>query len=579
MTDKAAIYIRVSTEEQANPDKTSLASQEKRCRGYSESQEWEVVEVYEDPGISGTLEPVNRPALKRLLDDAAEGMFKRVVFLKIDRLARNLRKLLNLSHELDGEDVGLVSVEEQFDTTTASGQLFFNLLGAFAEFEAEQIKERMTNGRRAAVATKGKYLSSKVPYGYDREDGHIKINRQEAKVVRRIFRWARDGEGLKTIGKKLDEQHIPPPNANAKSEKRRAKWWWHTTVYKILTSKRYIGESSYAGTPMPCPAIVDDELFYAVQQGLSKRKKDSPRNTQRFYLLQHVLYCRYCATNFPDETGHRYMARIVKRRGRDVPIYLCRRRQAWGKKAGHEGLHWNWDGHLLEMTIKRFLLKVLVDREYLVRDAEVYVEEAEQASNEQEEKVERLTTQLDKLEDQERRVLEGYERGVYKNDQQAQERLADVRAQLEETKVELETLRSEDRSIELTRAEKVRLVSQKLVHQHAFPRFVRGKGLYPRPLPKGWVDKALADLEQKTTVEEELFDDANPEVEGKVVSIPIEEWWRNLVTTLIDRIWVEDDGRHLTVEGIIKVASGKLEVVSDDQQPPRTGVGRGCAPP
>ena len=566
MTDKAAIYTRVSTEEQANPDRTSLASQEERCRASCTSREWEVFEVYEDAGVSGTLEPSLRPALSRLLEDAEAKKFKRIVFLKIDRLARNLRKLLNLSHELDGEDVGLVSVEEQFDTTTASGQLFFNLLGAFAEFEAEQIKERMTNGRRAAVATKGKYLSSKAPYGYTRENGHIKINRQEARVVKRIFQWAKDGTGLKTIAEKLDKQHVPPPNAEAKSEKRRARFWWHTTVYKILTAPRYIGQSSYAGAPMPCPIIINEETFYAVQQGLPKRKTNSPRNTKRFYLLQHLLYCRYCVTHFSEEKGHRYFARTVNRRGRDVPMYLCRRRHAWGKKAGHEGLHWNWDGHLLETTIKRHLLKVLVEPKYLVQDTQVYVEEAERASHEQEEKVGRLATQLAKLEEQERRVLEGWERGMYQDDQQAEERLAAVRAQLEETKVELERLRSEDRSIELTRAEKLRLLSQNVVHQHAFPRFIRGEGLYPKP-PKGWVDKALAELETRSTVEIEFCDDANPDIVIKVVSIPIEEWWRNLATTLIDRIWVEDDGRHLTVEGIIEVASDKLEVVLDDQQP------------
>ncbi len=565
MTGKAALYLRVSTEEQANPDKTSLASQEERCRAYCQAMEWEAVEAYEDAGVSGTLEPDKRPALSELLRDAEEKRFGHVVFFKVDRLARSLRDLLNLSHRLKGLGVGLVSVVEQFDTGTAQGKLYFDLLGAFAEFEAAQINERMSDGRKGAVR-KGKYLASKAPYGYDRVDGHVKVNKDEARVVRQMFRWAKEGTGLKAIAEKLDKQGVRPPNADATSEKRRARYWWHTTVHKILINKRYTGENWYAGVLMPCPRIVDDDTFYAVQRALPRRKRDSLRNTQHEYLLRGLLYCRYCAEHYPDETGHRYMARTVQRQGQDVPIYLCRRRQVWGKKAGHEGIRWNWNGQTLEKTVKRLLLKVLVDREYLVRDAQVYVEEAEQAVAEQEQKLEGLTTQVANLEDQERRVLDGWERGVYQDEQQVQERLADVRAKLAETKVKLEELRSEDRPIELTRAEKVRLVSQMIVHAHAFPRFIRGKGRYPRPLPKGWVDKALADIDSRKTVEEEFVDDANPEVEGKVVSVPVKEWWTDLAKSLISHVWVEDDG-HLTVEGIIEAVSTKLDLVSLD---PRT---------
>lgn len=574
MTDKAAIYVRVSTEEQANPEKTSLASQQERCRAYCQAMEWEVVELYEDPGISGTLEPALRPALSRLLGDAAEGRFKRIVFLKIDRLARNLRKLLNLSHELDGSGVGLVSVEEQFDTSTASGRLYFNLLGAFAEFEAEQIKERMTSGRRAAVSQKGKYLSSKAPYGYFRENGHIKKDNQEAKVVRQIYRLAMAGTGLKTIAETLNKQGVPPPNADAKSEKRRAEWWWHTTVHKILKARRYIGEGSYAGTLMRCPVIIDPETFDAVQRALPRRKKDSPRNTKHFYLLQHLVYCRYCATHFPDETGHRYSARTVKTRGGRV-AYICRRRQQWGKKAGHEGIRWTWSGDVLDKAIKLHLLRVIADEDYLVQEAKVYIDEAKCISQEQDEMEERLATQIAKLEDQERRVLEGWERGVYQDQQQAQERLATVRAELEETKAKLEQLRRADRPIELTRAEKVRVAAE---HARSFGVIVeRGvKAMLKPRMKKGWEFEALAEVEKLTAIKTwvpdpiDLLDEEGNLVEGapepKQESIPLDQWWRDLVESLIDRIWVEDDGRHLTVEGIIEAASDKLEVVPDDRR-------------
>ncbi len=205
MIDKAVVYVRVSTDEQANPDKTSLSQQRERCTGYCTAQQWELVEVYEDAGVSGTLDAEARPALNRLLEDAKAGKFQRVVFLKVDRMARSLRKLLNLSHQLQGFGVGLVSVVEQFDTSTASGQLYFNLLGAFAEFERSQINERMSDGRRGAVRN-GRYIASTVPFGYSRENGHLKPNSQQAKAIRQMFRWASNGMGVKVIAKHLEEQ-------------------------------------------------------------------------------------------------------------------------------------------------------------------------------------------------------------------------------------------------------------------------------------------------------------------------------------------------------------------------------------
>lgn len=120
-TVKAAIYCRVSTEEQARPDRASLEVQQERAEAYCLAREWEVAGVYVDAGVSGA--KADRPELSRLLGDAGEGKFQRVVFLKLDRLGRNLRDLLNLSHRLDGYAVGIVSMADSFDTGTPSGQI------------------------------------------------------------------------------------------------------------------------------------------------------------------------------------------------------------------------------------------------------------------------------------------------------------------------------------------------------------------------------------------------------------------------------------------------------------------------
>jgi site-specific DNA recombinase len=552
MTDLAAIYVRVSTEEQASQDKTSLDQQRERCVAYCHAQGWEVFEVYPDPGVSGTLDPEHRHAMHKLLEDAAAGRFQRLVFLKVDRVARSLRKLLNFSHQLQGLGIGLVSVVEQFDTSTASGQLYFNLLGAFAEFERATINERMSDGRKGAVRN-GRYMASITPFGYVRENGTLTPHPEQADLVRQMFQWAREGLGVKVIVRRLTEQGVEPPSPpNRKS----FRWgWYHTTVYKTLTSPRYIGKATYAGEPMPCPPLVDEETFNAVQEGLRKRRRDSPRNTKNLYLLQHLLWCRHC--------GGRYMAKTVSHGA----VYLCRQRTVYGKKADHEGLQWRWHAGELETAIKKHVLRVLVKPDYLVHDAQVYREAVDQRINEQRVQGDRLRAQLTSLQQQEARVQDGWLKGIFGDEQQLQGKLADLRNQQQQIRARLEVLAAESPVEELTKAEKVRYIADyvTLMHAHA-GNWRRGLPGF-RPTKKGWEDDALAALAQQTHIEVPLsWDD---EQEWQTESVPVDQWWRDTITTLVDEIWVEDDGKWLTVKGTIKVASGKVKVGVSDITPSR----------
>ena len=538
MIDQAVVYIRVSTDEQASTLKTSLTQQRERCTAYCQSQGWECVEVYTDAGVSGSLTPEHRPALNQLLQDAVDKRFTHLVFLKIDRLARNLRNLLNLAHRLNELHVGLISVEEHFDTGSPQGKLFFDLLGAFSEFERATISQRMSEGRKGSVRN-GKYLAATTPFGYVRHNGTLKKHPQQAKVVKAMFKWASEGMGLKAIVTKLNERGVEPPNAR----KRTSSWGWHsTTIHKMLTAPRYIGQATYSGQPMPCPAIVSKELFNTAQMALKKRRIDSPRNTKQFYLLQHLIWCKSC--------GGRYFSKSTwSKRSGFRTVYLCRQRTAYGVKAGHEGIHWRWDGSQLEDLIKRHVLRVLAEPDYLIRDARIYQEEAEQRDGELQDQQEGLRVQLTKLDEQEQRVLEGWEKNVYNDEQQLYERLADIRYQQLQVQTTLNQFQVHDE--ELSKAEKVRLLADQVVQMHAY---VGNRGLpIFKSKKKGWLDAAMADLAQRTTIDVVIPGDDDQE--WKTESVPIAEWWHNTITTLVERIWVEDDG-SLTIEGVIEVASG-----------------------
>ena len=149
MTIKAAIYCRVSTEEQ-DADKQELS-----CRKHCEIQGWDVFKVYKDV-YSGTA--ASRPAFNQLLDDMRHYKFNTLVVMKLDRIGRSLQHLLSLFQEFNVKGVQFVAVTQNIDTTTSTGRLQMQMLGAFAEFERNLISERTKEGLKFAknVGKRGK---------------------------------------------------------------------------------------------------------------------------------------------------------------------------------------------------------------------------------------------------------------------------------------------------------------------------------------------------------------------------------------------------------------------------------------
>ncbi len=139
---RAAIYARCSTADQ----KVDLQLDE--LRDYARVRRFTVTEEYLDEGVSGTR--ASRPGLDRLMADARRRRFDAVLVWRLDRLGRGLRHLLTLLGELEELGVRFVSLDDSIDTSTASGKLFMQIRGAFAEYELAQIAERTAAGREAA---------------------------------------------------------------------------------------------------------------------------------------------------------------------------------------------------------------------------------------------------------------------------------------------------------------------------------------------------------------------------------------------------------------------------------------------
>ena len=143
---RVALYLRVSTDDQ------TVENQRQELAAVAERRGWQVVETYDDAGISGAKGRDKRPGLDRMLKDASRRKFDIVAAWAIDRLGRSLIDLLTTIESLHSCGVDLYLDQQNIDTTTPMGRLVFQVTGAFAEFEREMIRQRINAGIARAKA-------------------------------------------------------------------------------------------------------------------------------------------------------------------------------------------------------------------------------------------------------------------------------------------------------------------------------------------------------------------------------------------------------------------------------------------
>lgn len=146
MAKRTAIYLRVSTSEQTTDN------QHRELIEVAERSNWEIVEIYEDAGISGAKGRDKRPAFDKLLKDAARRKFDIVGAWSVDRLGRSLQDLTSFLSDIHGYGIDLYLHQQGIDTTTPAGKAMFQMLGVFAEFERAMIRDRVNSGLLRAKA-------------------------------------------------------------------------------------------------------------------------------------------------------------------------------------------------------------------------------------------------------------------------------------------------------------------------------------------------------------------------------------------------------------------------------------------
>jgi len=186
-TDAAIGYVRVSTDEQAN-DGVSLDVQVAKIKGYCKVKDLTLIGIYGDPGISGKAIDI-RPGLKAVLDMVGRKRIGHVVVWRKDRLSRKAIDTLQIAETMDKNDVSFHSITDSVDTKTAVGKLFFQIQAALAEYERNQIAERVQAAMDYLKANGGK-VSSEAPYGYHYEQTGTKIKRDGSVVP--VFKSVED---------------------------------------------------------------------------------------------------------------------------------------------------------------------------------------------------------------------------------------------------------------------------------------------------------------------------------------------------------------------------------------------------
>jgi site-specific DNA recombinase len=175
-TLRCAVYTRVSTEHGLEQEFNSLDNQREAAEAYVKSQAhegWKLIRTrYDDGGYSGG--SMDRPALKRLLDDVRARRIDVVVVYKVDRLTRSLADYAKLVELFDAHQVSFVSVTQAFNTTTSMGRLTLNVLLSFAQFEREVTGERIRD-KIAASKKKGIWMGGVVPLGYRVENRALHV--------------------------------------------------------------------------------------------------------------------------------------------------------------------------------------------------------------------------------------------------------------------------------------------------------------------------------------------------------------------------------------------------------------------
>jgi site-specific DNA recombinase len=256
---RAAIYTRVSTEEQAK-EGFSLDAQLDKLRSYCKARDWIVAGEYVDDGYSGRI--TKRPAYMKMLEEMDK--WDALLVIKMDRIHRNQKNFMFMMEHLNKNKKEFVSMSESFDTSTAIGRFVMNIIQGIAQLESEQIGERVYIGMEQKAKINGGVLGFNIPYGYDYTDGKLNVNQTEALVIKNIYSWYLDHKSMGEIVTMLNDAKVPTKNQGLWAKKMVSTILKNPVYCGYLHWKKYVNKSDHE-------PIVAVQSFNTVQRFIAEK--------------------------------------------------------------------------------------------------------------------------------------------------------------------------------------------------------------------------------------------------------------------------------------------------------------------
>lgn len=305
---RAAVYVRVSSEEQVHG--YSLAAQERAAASYCAAHGWEVAQVYRDEGRSARTDDVTkRPDFARMLADAEAGRIDVVVVHKLDRFARNRRIAFEALDRLGKARVGFVSLSEQMDYSTSSGQLMLTMLVGLGQFYSDNLSQETKKGK-GERKRQGMY-NGLLPFGTTKGANGVPVLDTEARwcdVATRseivpaaglalAFDLAAAGQTDREIAQALNAAGYRT------SGNRGTNPFTKDSVRVILQNRFYLGElPDGAGGWLPGKhgGMVETALFdrAQTQRAANTRRPRRTAGTAQPWALSGLAVCGTCGRSF-----------------------------------------------------------------------------------------------------------------------------------------------------------------------------------------------------------------------------------------------------------------------------------------
>ena len=305
---RVAAYARISVADRDSTPFSSIQAQVEAVTAYIQSHRSEGWALAKDPfvddGFSGG--NADRPALRELLNDAANGEFDLLVVHRFDRFSRSQRDFLNLLHDLEQHGVAFASVSQQLDTSTSMGRCMLSVMTAFAQMEREVIVER-TRSKIQAARRKGLWTGGRPVLGYDVVEKRLVVNAVEAERVRAIFNLYLDRAGLMAVVRELRDRGWTGKSwTNKRGIEVIGGQLAKDSVHKLLTNPLYAGRVR-AGKELvdgAHEAIIEEAVWEDVQRTLASKRPDirQPRKRRGDALLQGLARCSCGAAMTPTFT-------------------------------------------------------------------------------------------------------------------------------------------------------------------------------------------------------------------------------------------------------------------------------------